>query len=1223
MPELTAGRQPDETPTLLLGHVRPSLYRTNPYRLTALPFEAGLEEVAAATRRVLAESKVPQPPMPGLTSAERDAAVVRKLDARTLLLDEFFWLWRRPSKDGRDKALEAYTRGALLDAADLWRVQSQQRTHDGLALHNIAVLFHLMALDLEALGEDGASGARQTKERDVWWKESFRAWQSLRNHDEFWRLYAGKLAGRMPGNAHLDFGESLRTDLLGAIALVNGQLAAGRCSAEEAWDRQVTLLDATGYAAADLLSARRTAAAPFARAIRTAVSEALGKTRADGRQGLAEATRLLQSGRAWLPSFTKASLPTESHGFADEIAMAAIGCLDAYGRATGRWADLLAPAAASLSLAHGPQARTRLNRHLIVFRTNYSTQVQRQREEQLSSLRSRCSSILTSTAPGRERLAQLIRCARSDLRELLAAGAGDPALDVEASGTFAQAFRDLASALRRDAGSGLLSLDALAVAESLCRDVDVKKTVAAERASLEEHLWKLQLDELSRVDGQYQLLIEHASPELYSENAFRLTGLSVLATERELSRHVQKVEMAERLGAERAAAVGPLAVGAPHAEAIRAATQRIHDAERRLLDEFFWLWPLPEYAVDGAGAPPVPLSEEQLTDAKDAWTRAAADKLDHGLCAHNLAVVHHLLALDLELRQRTTQLSAEECTARDKHWIEAFARWREALETPALWEELAQRIHDLGDPRLGRVTMARLRRALPTAVLSTAVRLAARAYGKDATEGGRLTDLVIGSGFEPTSVRRAAAPLVDRIRETLSTQAQDAAERATKAPPKAQLVAEALMSQAWSGLETLNQLLGEDDPIAVDCHDQIALAAADCLLHFARESKEWPAVLKTLEQIEFVTRGPSAKETIQGYLRTVSGNALFDRARAELDALAKRLHSIVSASASAEDRLAQVRSLIDAGPPLADDPDYLAARGDLFAHWLQQLALRINNEDEKYALALEAIRYGLTFCKDPEIRQKLLDAEKAVGRNAAAEGVTNRCKEILASASSDSEKLRALGQCAQELKALERQHGHDREFMEMVSDTIAGALRSVCIDLCNKGQQFANALEWLRFAASLARGGELRARLAEDVAACEALVQRFAPVREPPPTEGGTKQRGFFTSCTSCKTGILMLSHRDGHGRVFCSSVCQEWFNGPRAFCPKCIGETTDESAGGLSQINGVGNAFIGASDKCPTCGSVVCRKVVTAVWLPVFPQNRYRVLYSSPSSFYSRRMKK
>lgn len=873
MRELTAGGRIDGTSTPLLGHVRPSLYRTNPYRLTGLPFEAGLEQIAAAMRSLLVDSATRKSPIPNLTPGEIEAAVARPLNSQTLLLDEFFWLWPRPSNDGRDKALEAYARGAWLVAADFWRVECEQRTHNGLALHNIAVLFHMMALDLESLGESGASVVRQTRERDVWWKESFRAWQLLRDCGEFWQLYAARLAGRLPGNSHLEFADSVRAHLLEAITSVNGQIAAERCSAEEAWDRQVTLLDATRYAPADLLSARRIAAAPFTRAVQTAVSEAVRGTRTDGRQGLAEATRLLESGRAWLPSFTKASLPSEFQSLSDEIAVTAMGCLDAYGRATGRWAELLAPADAALRMAHSPEARTRLNKQLVVFRTNYSSQVNKQREEQLSTLRNSCSSILSSKAPGRERLAQLIRCARSDLRELLAAGTGDRDLDAEATATLVHAFRHLAAALRCGGESALLSLDALSVAQSICRETDVKKTVAAERESLEGHLRKVQFDELSRVDGHYPLLVEHASQELYAENAFRLTGLSVLATERDFARHVQKVEMAERLGAGTAGPVGPLGVGASDAEAIRAAAQRIHDVERRLLDEFFWLWPLPEYAVDGTGTTQVPLSQEQLADAIDAWTRAAAQKFDHGLCAHNLAVVHHLLALDLERRQRTTQLSAEECATRDKNWMEAFARWRESLETPALWEEVAQRIHGLGDPRLNRTTMIRLRSALSTAVLSTAVRLATRAYDKDAPESKRLTDLVIGSGFEASSVRRAAAPLVDRVRQTLSVQAQEAVERAVKAPSQAQVLSEELISRASASLEMLNCLLGEDDPVAVDCHDQIALAAANCLAQFARESKDWPAVLKTLKKIELLAHGPSAKETIRGYLSGVEATA--------------------------------------------------------------------------------------------------------------------------------------------------------------------------------------------------------------------------------------------------------------------------------------------------------------------------------------------------------------
>src|SRR6185295_17733510 len=110
-----------------------------------------------------------------------------------------------------------------------------------------------------------------------------------------------------------------------------------------------------------------------------------------------------------------------------------------------------------------------------------------------------------------------------------------------------------------------------------------------------------------------------------------------------------------RLGTGSPAVVGPLGISPPNAEATKAAVQRIHELERRLLDEFFWLWPLPEYAVaQGASLSAVPSNHEQLTDTIDAWKLAASQGLDHCMCTHNLAVLHHLQALDLELRQRTS-----------------------------------------------------------------------------------------------------------------------------------------------------------------------------------------------------------------------------------------------------------------------------------------------------------------------------------------------------------------------------------------------------------------------------------------------------------------------------------------------------------------------------------------------------------------------------------------
>jgi len=1051
-------------------------------------------------KAALGGPRAPLPPVPVLTPGELAAVAGRRFDERSLLFDEFFWLWPRPgTKDGKDKALEAVARGAWLDAVEFWRVQCLQKGHDGLALHNIAVLFHTIALDLESLGEAAGTGGRQAKERDVWWKEAFRAWQSLRDCPEFWGQFADRLAGRVPGGAHVAFVQSVQVNLLAAVALVNGQLAAERRSSEEAWQRQVALIDATGYPDADLSPARQIAVEPIGRTIRAAISRAIHESQTDANLGLAAATRLLDIGRTWLPFFTRASLPAERGTLSDELAAAAMSCLDAYGSATGRWADLLPAANAALGVTQSPDTRDRLNKRIVIYRTNYSTQVQKHREEQLGSLRNHCSTILSAKAPGQLRLASLIQCARSDLRELVAAGAGDPGLETEATGTVSRALRELALDMQQSGESVLLTLDALAVAESLCRDAGVRMQVSAERNSTERGLRELQADEMSQVDGHYPLLMEHATPELYVGNAFRLTGLSVHATERELSRHIQKIEMAERLGTRTAAVPGPLGVSPPDVEATKAAVQRTQEVERRLLDEFFWLWPLPEHALEERrGQLPLPSSHEQLVDAIAAWKRAASQNLDHGLCAHNLAVLGHLQALDLELRQRTAPLSVAECATRDGLWVAAFAQWREALDTPTLWEELAERIESLADPRLDRAVMVRLRRGLPMAVLSTAVRLAVRAH--DPAEVKRLVALVTSSGFQPGAVRKASTPLVDRIRETLSNHALEAQQMAKQTPTQADVISQGLLTHAWASLETLSLLLGPSDSVTAHSHDEVALAADECLEHFARETGDWPAVLKTLKQIEFLARGPSAKETIRGHLKIVSANALSDQASAQFEGLSKRLQAIVGAAASAEDRFAQMRVVMDSAPQLSEEPDYLVARSGLFAHWLQQLALRVNNDDEKYALALEIVELGLTFCKDPEILNKLIDARKTISSNADAAAIARQCSAIMSGGASNGEKLRELGKCANgQLRVFKSQHADQQKFIDVISDTVAGAIRSAAIDLCNNERSFQVALDWLLFAASLARGTDLRQRLAQDVIACRGLVDRLGAQLPPVP----------------------------------------------------------------------------------------------------------------------------
>lgn len=66
---------------------------------------------------------------------------------------------------------------------------------------------------------------------------------------------------------------------------------------------------------------------------------------------------------------------------------------------------------------------------------------------------------------------------------------------------------------------------------------------------------------------------------------------------------------------------------------------------------------------------------------------------------------------------------------------------------------------------------------------------------------------------------------------------------------------------------------------------------------------------------------------------------------------------------------------------------------------------------------------------------------------------------------------------------------------------------------------------------------------------------------------------------------------------------------------------TSDESAGGTFVLNGFGTRLYGSSEACSTCGSVRQTKYVTALFVPVFPLDTYRVKYLGGNRYLSRKL--
>lgn len=110
----------------------------------------------------------------------------------------------------------------------------------------------------------------------------------------------------------------------------------------------------------------------------------------------------------------------------------------------------------------------------------------------------------------------------------------------------------------------------------------------------------------------------------------------------------------------------------------------------------------------------------------------------------------------------------------------------------------------------------------------------------------------------------------------------------------------------------------------------------------------------------------------------------------------------------------------------------------------------------------------------------------------------------------------------------------------------------------------------------------------------------------------------IVNKCAFCGARIV-LGVKDGENH-YCSKYCLENHRYP-SFCKDCVSETTDESTGGTSSINGIGTTLYGNASRCPHCHSVIKRKWFCILCIPVVPLKRYRVKAVSAANHISRRL--
>jgi hypothetical protein len=367
-------------------------------------------------------------------------------------------------------------------------------------------------------------------------------------------------------------------------------------------------------------------------------------------------------------------------------------------------------------------------------------------------------------------------------------------------------------------------------------------------------------------------LFEIASPQLYRLNPFRVLGLPVHVTPREISRHQKRLNMMGKVGI----AAGKEERGflpldpPPEPEALREAMHRLSDPESRLLDELFWFWPSDAGSREDEVL--ALLKRNRVDDALERWSRSEKSQGD-SVSRHNLAVLYHAQALDLEYRGAQTALSPKELEVCDACWRRAYRRWRSLEDDPRFWKRLESRAADLDDPRLNSETVQRIRGSLPRALLeiNSGMAMAAATAGRR-DQAHRYVKIMraseLGTDLVERTLREALAPTRDRLKALIKP-VQEALQRE---PERGLELAEHLLRDAKPLLNVFSAVLPARTPALEVAFDDVSEAAFTCGVAYGNKTQNWSICEAHLNRVLPLVRGEAVRARLERNLETLRGN---------------------------------------------------------------------------------------------------------------------------------------------------------------------------------------------------------------------------------------------------------------------------------------------------------------------------------------------------------------
>ena len=359
-----------------------------------------------------------------------------------------------------------------------------------------------------------------------------------------------------------------------------------------------------------------------------------------------------------------------------------------------------------------------------------------------------------------------------------------------------------------------------------------------------------------------QSLIDSNRPALFRSNAFRVIGLPAYAVPTEIRKQADKIRFSLRQGQRLNQSVrGPLPLDLPPLdETVSEALQRLNDPELRFVDEFFWFWPTPGQRKSDPAL--LALHSRDIDTAIEIWVGEARRPEDQGRSAHNLAVMFHTLALDIEYARETEEISGELESVQYRYWQKGLLQWQVVLNTETFWADLDQRVAELNDPRLPVKAASQMRAGLPLVLLLLSAQIAVRACASGTTnEALKYRALIQESGFAEEIVEAAIGRTAQLLRKSISTSRKTAEHNSERDREAADESVRRLLDQTQPLIVAIDFLVPGMD-ISNEVRDEVATAATNCLYFLTDRTTKTEVVCDLLERTRPYAVSLAVKEKI-------------------------------------------------------------------------------------------------------------------------------------------------------------------------------------------------------------------------------------------------------------------------------------------------------------------------------------------------------------------------